>query len=161
MCWQELANAWRVKNYKAKGEGNKADIGTKPITAKTLEKFYEWLCIEKSGFADVIDDRMIDDKVVTGFDSSLMKKLLGGAVFATMVSVCKGEEDDAQCDPVPMERDRSHDWKLIVMMAYCLLHLVLDVLGLYRGFKDAGTTRRVDCLLVTADGAAEWCTVHD
>ena len=84
---QELTNALRVKTYKAKGEENKADIGTKPMTARTLEKFYAWLGIEKSESADVIDDKMTDEKQIGTLDSCLLKRLLGTAVFATLLGV--------------------------------------------------------------------------
>ncbi len=137
---QELTNALRVKTYKAKGEENKADIGTKPMTARTLEKFYAWLGIEKSESADVIDDKMTDEKQIGTLDSCLLKRLLGTAVFATLLGACKGEGIETQCSEEQPITDPYYSWGLTIVLLYCLLHFVGDIWCMTQYAKTAFTT---------------------
>ncbi len=55
---------------KAKGEENKSDIGTKPMTAKSSEKFSSWLDIEK------VDNGAAKSYSVSNIDASAVQKWL-------------------------------------------------------------------------------------
>ncbi len=136
---QELTNALRVKTYKAKGEENKADIGTKPMTTRVLQKFYGWLCIEQGDCSTevVVDERMIDEKMVagvSGFDVGLLRKVLGGAVLASLLGACTGQtpddDDQPQCD-LPVQRTGG-DWLLSALLACSILHALHDLFCAYQ-----------------------------
>jgi len=121
---QHLSNAQRVKLHKAKGKDNKSGGGTKPMTARQIEKFYDWLGVWRPGVTTRGEENV---KAVNSVEATMLAKFLAGVTFATQVTSTKGTRNGQNNPDISMTtgpQGSGYEIMVIIVMAIVMAWLL-------------------------------------
>ena len=67
-----------MKLHNAKGDDNKSDVGTQSMTARQIEKFYDWLGVWRLVGTTRGDDNV---KAVNSVEATMLEKFFAGVTL--------------------------------------------------------------------------------
>ena len=121
---QHLTNAQRVKLHNAKGDDNKSDVGTQSMTARQIEKFYDWLGVWRPGGTTRGEENV---KAVNSVEATMLAKFLAGVTFATQVTSTKGTRNGQNNPDISMTtgpQGSGYEIMVIIVMAIVMAWLL-------------------------------------